>query len=102
MGFFKKLFKKEKKEPIEYPFHYIKIVWTESALHQGTFDDYNKEIQRIKDGEIVEVVSYTKADLDSMKKIYQIPSIDITKMKEEDFKFEVNESISGRFQEVRN
>ena len=89
MGFIKRILGLEKKEEqVEFPYHYIRIVWTESAIHDGIFDDYNKNIERVKNGEIVETISYTKLDLDSLIEVYQIPVVDMTIFSNEKFKFE--------------
>ncbi|MBU0893880.1 MAG: hypothetical protein KKF48_02360 [Nanoarchaeota archaeon] len=94
--------KKEKKEKEDFPNHYAQIVWTDYALNNSTFDDYNKEIQRIKYGKIVEITPYNESDLEAIKKIYQIPVSDLTKRQGEEFKFESMDSLTGTFSEVRN
>ncbi|MDD5651221.1 MAG: hypothetical protein PHF86_12530 [Candidatus Nanoarchaeia archaeon] len=101
MNIFKKLSGKKKKERVEFPYHFIKIVWTESALHEGTLDEFNKEIQRIKGDEIYKI-PYTKVDLDALVKVYQIPVIDMTKLQGEEFKFEELDLLQGNHVEVRN
>lgn len=102
MGFLKKLFGKKKEENIEFPYHYIRVVWTDIALHDSTFDDYNKEIQRIKNGKVVENILYTESDLEAMKEVYKIPFFDMTKIKDgEELNFESMDSLTGTFTEVR-
>ena len=100
MSFFG-LFGKKKKEKISFPYNYLKIVWTESAIHQGIKDDFNKEIQIIKGDEIVEVRPYTKEELNAILEVHNIPFIDMTKLDTDDFKFEELDFLDGTYSEVR-
>jgi 3-oxoacyl-(acyl-carrier-protein) synthase len=92
---------KKKKEERELPYHYLQIVWTDNAVHDATFDDYNKEIQRIRGGVIVEQCSYTLADLKAFKEVYKIPVRDTTIERDESFQFETMDAMTGSFSEVR-
>ena len=96
MGIFN-LFRKKEQEKSEFPYHYAQIIWNESALHSGTLDDYNKEIQRIKNGKIVERIPFTEADAISIVESYNIPIFDYTKMKGDKFNFEESMSLTGTF-----
>ena len=93
------IFKKKKEEKAEFPFHFAQIVWNDVALHNGTLDDYNKEIQRIKNGKIVEKITYTESDALSIVKAYSIPIFDYTKLKEDKFNFEESMAMTGTFLE---
>lgn len=93
---------KKKEEPVEFPFHYAQVVWTESAIYNGTLDDYNKEIQIIKGGEMTEQVSYTKEELKAIIESYGIPYVDWTKLDDnEDFEFMELDALTGELTEVR-
>lgn len=93
--------RKNKKQKKDFPYHYIRIIWTESAVHDGMFDDYNKEIQRVKGGEILDSISYTESDLEAIKYVYKIPVVDLTeKDSKVKFEFESMGSLSGSFSEV--
>lgn len=101
MSFINFILNKKEKKKYEFPYHFIRIVWTESAIRRGIFDDFQKEIQRIKGGRIVEVRQYTEQDLNAMIQVYEIPSFDYTRIKEkEEFQFESMDSLSGTFSEV--
>jgi hypothetical protein len=95
--------KKQTEEKVEFPYHYARIVWTEAAIHDSVFDDYNKEIQIIKGGEIFQKIPYTIIDKEAIETVLKIPIRDMTKEKsEEKFEFETMDSLTGTFSEVRN
>ena len=79
------IWKKEKKY---YPPHFLRIAYTPTAKHKGTFDEFNREIHRIKDGEPVQIIPYTKADLEELKKRYNIPAIFEKIEEDEEYEFE--------------
>lgn len=95
--FFNLFKRKEKKEKNEFPYHYSIIIWNDVALHNGTLDDFNKEIQRIKGGKIVDKIPYTEADAESIVKTYNIPIFDYTRMKGDEFNFEESLAMTGTF-----
>lgn len=93
------LFKKKKE--IKFPKHYAKIIFTQPAIDNGVFDVYQKEIQEIINGNIVEKISYTEADVFALRKIKKIPIIDLTKdINEEEYEFEQIQPF-GEIWEVR-
>ena len=89
------LFRKKKEEKAEFPSHFVQIVWNEPALHNGTKDNHNKEIQRIKNGEIFKR-PYTSAEVKAIIDTYHI-AFDDTTMKGDEFNFEKSTALGGEF-----
>ena len=79
-----------KKRKVEFPEHYIRVVFTEEASSEGVFDIYQKEVQRIFRGKVIEkIFPSTEFDIMSLQKTYKIPIIDMTKnIQEEQFEFQ--------------
>jgi hypothetical protein len=101
MNFIQKLLGIQEKKPTEFPYHYLQIVFTENGLHRGTLDDYSKEIQRIKGGRIIERIQYTEEEVIALTKSFNIPLVDRTKIKSEEFQFEDVNALTGQFTEIR-
>lgn len=92
--------KKKEKELIEFPYEYARIIFTEQAIHEGVTDDFQKEIQILKDGKIVEQISYTRSDVESIRNS-GIPLIDLTIKDKEEFIFDKVHSLTGTVSEVK-
>lgn len=102
MSFFKWLLGiKEKRPEVEMPFHYAKVVYSDSALHDGVFDDFQKIILRIKGGVIVEKIPYSQHDVEALKKIYHIPVDESSINSAQEFQFNEMMYLSGQFLEDR-
>ena len=82
MGIFDKFFGKKKEKELDWPPHFLLVMFTPYALEDGTEDDANKIIVRRyvdKYGYYVdEVYHYTKERLYSLQSTYNIPMFDKT------------------------
>lgn len=92
-------FKKNEEPEIEPPDR-VEIVFTEEAQEKGTLDDFNKEIRRFRNGVIVEKKKYYMSVAKSMSKIYEIPILDLTKNKEDDYEFDEITALHGRIRRI--
>lgn len=97
MGFISWLLNKKEEPPVRFPYSYVRVVWTNTAIHDGTFDDYNKRIEIIEDEEVIETKQYTKEDLDAILKVKKIPYYDLTEINAGEPEFNVMETLSGEF-----
>jgi hypothetical protein len=85
---FLKFWKKEEPDKT-YPNHFLEIDFNDVAKSKGIRDDFNKEIRRVKNGERVETLDYSKSQLSSLKQVYEIPVFDHTnKEQEEEFDYD--------------
>lgn len=105
----KNLFKKKEKNEILFFGRCYEIVYTQEAVAKGIYDDYQKEIiimdkkVWIEDGKlktvqkIVEKISYSPAEIESIEKVYKIPGVDRTEDYGEEFTPNEVLSLAGIF-----
>ena len=81
----KSIFFKEKEE--FYPHHFLRVEINKIAKSKGQFDEFNKEIVRIKEGKEVQRDIYTRQDLEALQKKYRIPVVEEKFDIEEEYEF---------------
>lgn len=88
--------RKKEEEDLEEP-NQIRISYTQEALSKGTLDDFNKRIQVIVDGFVVEEkFPYSKIEAEALSEVYGLVINDLTEEEDdEDFEFEESFSLEG-------
>lgn len=74
---------------------HAEIIFTEEAIENGSFDDYNKEVIVFMGGVLVKKIPYSIEEVHAIKKVDKIPIWDRTADAGEEFEFEEVEALSG-------
>lgn len=87
--------KKEEEKLDPRDIDHAQIVFTQEAVENETFDDYNKEIVFYKNGFRIRSVPFSLHEIKVIKEINRLPIWDRTADNGEEFKFEEIEALSG-------
>jgi hypothetical protein len=81
------LFKKDEEEQF-YPAHFLRVVLSSVAQSRGINDDFNKEIQRVKNGKVIEIFTFSEELLNNLINVYEIPVYKELPTDEEEYEFD--------------
>lgn len=79
-------FKIKKREPI-FPPDFAVVRYSKVSKKEGVFDEFNKVIIRYKDGMPLPPIPYSNAEVESLRKIAEIPVVE-EPLSDEEFEFE--------------
>ena len=85
------LFKKKEETPLISEFALIRR--TDTAKIKGIDDEFNKIIEHYKNGKIIAEYPYSEAQINAIKKVDEIPVLDVDTFQEEDSEFFWDEPI---------
>ena len=77
-----------KKEKLEYPAEFIRIRLNPIAKSMGLNDEFNKEIDVIKNGVVVNTFQYTEKTLKAIKELDELPIYEEDYSEDEDFEYD--------------
>jgi len=77
-----------KKEKLEYPAEFIRIRLNPIAKSMGLNDEFNKEIDMIKNGVVVNTFPYTEKTLKAIKELDEMPIYEEDYSEDEDFEYD--------------